>query len=206
MTEIREVMSYFESSGGGVPINNTDLIVLTKENTPMTFKAGYYRAFDLTTDVSALPKKIRYIHHQCSNSNTGLTFESDSFGTGGATAVTTERTVNGQLVSTKKGGCYQTPYYQYTCSRQVPAAYGTHDFYTTSKDDGGVVDKCRYCGMVIGHGTGSSWGGNTCLRRAAYTETWTGYGTSAGGTVTATYYLKTCGYKNGQTIRGIVTY
>lgn len=200
-------MGFYESGGGGVPLNSTKTILLTKENNPLTFKAGYYSAFDLTTDASNVgAKKIKYIHHQCSNSKQGATYEMDTFNTGGATAVSTERVVNGQTVSTVRGGCYTTPYYQYTCSRQVPAVYGPHDFYWKVTGASSGVTTCRYCGMVIGSGTESSWGGNTCLRRAAYTETWTAYGTTVGGTVTATYYLKTCGYKNGQAIQAHVEY
>jgi hypothetical protein len=204
-------MPYYDLQGGGSPVNNTSTIILTKENNPLKFKAGYYTAFDLTTNVGdAKAKKIVYRHHQCSTSQSNLTYDDGTFNTNGAKAVSNLTVQNGQTVSTVKGGCYQTPYYKYTTTTTTnhPAVYGPHNFVTITNDSGGVVDRCTQCGMVIGHGTGGSWGGNTCKVRDAYTTTssQTHYSTTRPSNPSATYYLKSCPYSNGQTLSAEITY
>lgn len=201
-------MSFYENQGSSNPVTDITQFVLTKENIPMYFKAGYYNDFDVSTDVSLLSsRKIVYKHHKCSNTQTDATYEDDTFSTNGAPTCPNTTTVNGQIVSTVKGGCYQTPYYKYSYSVNHPAVYTTHNFVTITNDAGGVVDRCTRCGMVIGHNTGSSWGGNTCKVRDAWTENASGYSTNRPSQgLQATYYLKSCGKSNGQLISADIFY
>lgn len=201
-------MSFYENQGSSNPVTDITQFVLTKENIPMYFKAGYYNDFDVSTDVSLLSsKKIVYKHHKCSNTQTDATYEDNTFSTSGAPTCPNVTTVNGQIVSTVKGGCYQTPYYKYSYTVNHPATYGKHDFYWKVTGPSSGETTCRYCGMVIGTGTESSWGGNTCKRSNAWTESASGYSTSRPSQgLQATYYLKSCGKSNGQLISADIFY
>jgi hypothetical protein len=200
-------MPYYDLQGGGSPVNNTSTIILTKENNPLKFKAGYYTAFDLTTNVGdAKAKKIVYRHHQCSTSQSNLTYDDGTFNTNGAKAVSNLTVQNGQTVSTVKGGCYQTPYYKYTYTIDHPAESGGYCQqvgYGSRPDVGGSYpiyecSKCHY------RQVGGQW--HHDCSKPAWKEYRSGYTTNKTSGVEATYYLKSCPYSNGQTLSAEITY
>ena len=102
-------MSYFEASGGG-SVGNLDTYIITKDNNPLTFKKGRYRAFTVTTDPNmATVKKMIYTNHKCSNTKAGLTYETNE------EPLNNEIIVNNKVVSSVKDTYHATPYYHFTC-------------------------------------------------------------------------------------------
>ena len=204
-------MPYYDLQGGGSPVNNTSTIILTKENNPLKFKAGYYTAFDLTTNVGDMKaKKIVYRHHQCSTSQSNLTYDDGTFNTNGAKSVSNLIVKNGQTVSTVKGGCYTTPYYYCRIhhtgsSYSVPCdGYYIQDGYAGKPNDTGSypVYRCSKCSYSQ---VGGRWlGHNRTVKNPDY-DTYE-YRTSPAGSVSATYYLKSCPYNNGQALSAEITY
>lgn len=162
----------------------------------------------MSTNITSLSGTITYTHHQCSNTSRDVTYTDSTISSTNAAAVS-ETVVNGQKVSATQGGCYTTPYYVWTTTDtiNVPAQYGPHSFVTESSGTA-VYDRCSRCGMTITHGTGGSWGGNTCKIRDAYsyTDTKTHYSTTMPSASHSTYYLKTCGHSNGELLSVTITY
>lgn len=199
-------MSYYETGGGGgdrTPKLSDKTVILTKNNIPMRFEAGYYNEFTVTTDPTLVKiKKIVYKHHKCSNTQVNDTYEDNNIGTSGAPTCPNITTVNSQTVSTVKGGCYQTPYYYYSIYHPAePSGYCQQVGYGSRPDVGGSYpiyecSKCHY------RQVGGQWH-HDCGKPA-----WTSYhyGTSNGGTVVNTYYLKSCGKTNGQLISADIFY
>lgn len=203
-------MPYYDLQGGGAPVNNSSSIVITKDNNPLTMPAGFYSDFEITANVSDIKaKKIIYTHHQCSTSKTNQTYTDDTFETKGATSVSNLKTVNNQTVSTTKGGCYTTPYYYYSVhhsggTHTMQCNGGYHQEGYEGKPDGGSypVYVCNVCGY---RQVGGKWLGHTRTTRDPDYDTYH-YSTTKTGNVRATYYLKSCGYNNGQPISAEITY
>jgi hypothetical protein len=139
----------------------------------------------------------RYRHHQDSVVSSTETYDDFVTDASNAKPVASQQTVNGQVVSTVRGGCYTTPFYKYTIHHDQ--VNHPHNFVTFTGNDGGVRERCTHCGMVIGAGTSGSWGG-TCYTDPAYDSTHYGTSVASGGSVQATYYLKTCGHTNGEVL------
>ncbi len=175
----------------------------------MVLPAGYYEETVISTDIRSLPGTITYTHHQCSNTSRDVTYTDNTISTTNAAAVS-ETVINGQKVSTTQGGCYTTPYYVWTTTKavHVDAVYTTHSFTYQDTGNGTGRTICTRCGMVIGTGTESTWGGNTCKVRDGYdtTVSETHYSTSMPSAAHSTYYLKTCGHTNGELLSVTITY
>lgn len=201
-------MPYYDLQGGGSPVNSTNTIILTKENNPLKFKAGYYTAFDITANVGdTKAKKIVYRHHQCSTSQSNLTYDDDTFNTNGAKAVSNLVIKNGQTVSTTKGGCYQTPYYYYEYDVEHPAIPSGYRMEVGIGCDpnGGTASLPIYeCSKCHYRQYGGYWT-HDC-GKPAWIEHRGGYTTNKTSGVKATYYLKSCPYSNGQTLSAEITY
>lgn len=135
-----------------------------------------------------------------------------------------ETIVNGKVVSTQKGGCYTTPYYQYTYTTTTSKQYVATEtrpsynpisggwnmvrfYYASEKDYNSYnyykADTLYACGEYDQYPQGRYTYGTTTVSTNS-----TGYGTSLpnGAKLKATYYLKTCGYSNGQTIKATIIY
>ena len=182
--------------------------MLTSSDNTITLDAGYYDSVTISTDITSLTGTITYTHHQCSNTTANLTYTDTLISATGAESVS-ETTVNGQTVSTSKGGCYTTPYYYYSVyhaasSTTTTCGGGYHQEGYAGKSDGGSypVYVCNTCGYTQ---VGGVWGTHTrtVTTPAYYTYH---YGTSYSGSLLRTYYLKTCGYTNGQLLSATITY
>lgn len=146
--------------------------------------------------ISVPSMRPRYRHHQDSVTSSTETYDDFLDNASNAKPVASQQTVNGQIVSTVQGGCYTTPYYKYTVHHA--AVNHPHNFVTVSEGSS-VYDRCTHCGMTITAGTGGSWGG-TCYTDPAYDSTHYGTNVASGGSLQATYYLKTCGHTNGEVL------
>lgn len=145
-------MSYFESGGGG-SVGNLDTYVITKDNNPLTFKKGRYRAFTVTTDPNiAIVKKMIYTNHQCSNTKAGLTYETNE------ESLNNEIIVNNKVVSSVKDSYHTTPYYHFMCKNSK--GYSVTDL---GKSGGGYCNHryrsvCNECGATKDYGAiGHDW-------------------------------------------------
>ena len=171
----------------------------------MVLPAGYYENVTVSTDIANLGGTVTYTHHQCSNTEDSATYTDDVIGTSNAASVN-EITVNGKTVSTTQGGCYTTPYYKYRSTRTVGKTltgytYGPDpwiDQLVWTRDDG-----------VVEYQGGGNWTKSSAPSigtRGTSTVTGVAYGTTYSGTLLGTYYLKTCGHKNGELLSVTVTY
>lgn len=194
--------------------------MLTSSNNAVTLPSGYYNQVTVSTDIASLTGTISYLHHQCSNTETGDTY-TDAFSDKTGAATVNETTVNGVIVSTTQGGCYTTPYYYVsrstsktgTCTAtvHVDGPYGANNeltyryWFTHSscgeKYTGGHKDWHQ---ANEGHYTGPG----TYTHTYNYTETSKTYTTTLldNDIVIATYYLKDCGYSNGEILSMTITY
>ncbi len=183
-------------------------------------EAGYYDSVTISTDITSLTGTITYTHHQCSNTTAGLTYTDTTTSASGAASIS-EITVNGQTAATTQGGCFTTPYYHYTTTTTTACTKnGGYTYYTvsdsshTSSDgncDAGYTcaARCNVCG-----GTGRSHGNSPTYADAvnnvshnSISTTITGYTTdSSQSGIDETYYIKTCGYANGEVISVTITY
>lgn len=212
-------MPYYDLQGGGAPVNNSSSIVITKDNNPLTMPAGFYSDFEITANVSDIKaKRIIYTHHQCSTSKTNQTYTDDTFETKGATSVSNLKTVNNQTVSTTKGGCYTTPYYYYSvhhagarCTARCHAIEEGHESGRTYSDGRPIWAAASVCDAghhFTDYGECKQYAGQVfgqCPHRDPDYDTYH-YSTTKTGNVRATYYLKSCGYNNGQPISAEITY
>lgn len=203
-----------------IQFKGTASTVLTSTNNKITLPAGYYDNITVSTDVTSLAGTITYTHHQCSNTENNVTYTDDIIGTSNAASVN-EITVNGKTVSTIQGGCYTTPYYYVsrsitktgTCTAtvHVDGPYGanneltyrywfTHsscgEKYTGGHKDWHQANEGRYTGPT------------TYSHTYSYTENAKIYTSEPldTDTVLATYYLKSCGYYNGEVLSVTLTY
>ena len=185
--------------------------VLTSQDSTITLEPGYYEGGSISTNITDLPGTITYTHHQCSNTASDLTYVDNLTSAAGASPVS-EITINGRNVATAKGGCYTTPYYKYTYTSTITYTYQ-------------VEDECKTSGCYCTGGWDAStytcaggWNCENATKSCTYktvtgtkTETKTAYGTEAEmaankGTAITTYYLKSCGYSNGQVLSATITY
>ena len=187
---------------------------MTSSKNTQTFQAGYYDTFTVSTNITSLPGTIAYTHHQCSTTQSGLTYVDDEFdavvGEGHAASVANLTTVNEQTVSTVKGGCYTTPYYYYSYTYTYKEKTGTEQ--ECDKSWNGANTSCNGTVNEYGDTCYGGWTYSNCRTVDVY-ETKTGtayaYGTSTSGTnpkILATYYLKSCGMTNGQLLSATITY
>ena len=165
----------------------------------MTFAAGYYDTFTVSTDISSLKGSISYTHHQCSTTTAGSTYTDAYPDARGAQAVTGLTTVNGVTVSTSKTGCYTKPYYyySYTGTKQVPNGF---DDCIVCKGSS-VADQCTE-GFTKKEGCTP----HTVYKSEPYTAYAYGSTLPQGATIQKTYYTNNCGYTNGQIISATVVY
>ncbi len=139
------------------------------------------------------------MHHQCSTTVVGDTYEDALIDTSGAASVTGLTTVNGVSVTTSKGGCYTTPYYyyKYTASRKVENGF-----------DDCIV--CAHSSIANGCNGGFTMKENCTPHTIYKTEYYDAYayGSSlpSGASIVKTYYTKGCGYTNGQIISATIVY
>lgn len=176
-------MSYYETGGGGgdkTPKLSDETVILTKNNIPMRFEAGYYNEFTVTTDPTLVKiKKIVYKHHQHSASNANATYEDSYTDNRGVTAVG-EWSVNG-------GGCYTQ-----RVKRGGLRILEQHiEEVDRSGGAGTAIDrfmnshwKCTFCGQ-------EGWSGNQACPYGAH-EHW--------------QYKIGCGKSNGQLISADIYY
>lgn len=177
--------------------------------------AGYYEAVTVSTDITDIDGTITYTHHQCSNTENSATYTDDIIGTSNAASVN-EITVNGKTVSTTQGGCYTKPYYYYSIFHPATSSsytvdcdgYYIQDGYAGRSDVGGSypVYKCSKCSYSQ---VGGQWLGHkrtVTTTTPASTSYHYGEIVPSNGTIISTYYLKNCGYTNGQLLSATITY
>lgn len=178
-------MPYFESNGGGTPVE-VGTVILTKEHPKIHFKSGYYKEFTATTDPSlSLAKKIEYRHHVHSTSSTNETVTTNSV------ATTTNGYDNGYH-SASAGGCFQ--------NKVVHGIYGKSTHTSESWGDGSWNAKyyCDKCGAEMG-------------TRGQFADgKWAGWGCSKDGEThhcrDEVYYTCNCGKSRGQLISAKIYY
>lgn len=145
-------MGYFEASGEG-GVGNLSTYILTKDNNPLHFKKGKYKAFTVTTDPNlATINKMIYTNHQCSNTQAGLTYTTNEQYVGN------ESIVNGKIVSSVKDAYHTVPYYHFKCnhSKGITVTDITTDFTRTRNHR--YRGTCKECGAFCDHGAiGHDW-------------------------------------------------
>lgn len=176
-------MSYFVSgdgSGDNTPKLTEDTVILTKNNIPMRFEAGYYNEFTVTTDPTLLKAKtIKYKHHQHSASSANATYEDGYTDARGAKGV-------GEWSATG-GGCYT----QRVKRGGLRILEQRVEEVDRSGGEGTAIDrfmnshwKCTFCGQ-------EGWSGNQACPYGAH-EHW--------------QYKIGCGKSNGQLISADIYY
>ncbi len=115
-------------------------------------------------------------------------------------------TVNNQSVSTVRGGCYTTPYYYYSYKYKERVQTGTKQECDANWHGGCDIE------IYEGDTCSGGWVFSNCRDVPTYDDverTGYAYGTSTSGDspqIITTYYLKSCGYTNGQLLSATIIY
>ena len=169
-------------------------MLLTSSSNTVSFGAGYYDDFVVSTDLSSISGDIEYVHHIHSTTTTTETevnSEASTSSVSGGYADTYQ--------ASSKGGCFTTPVVTYiTCTHSLrsadriggtsgdcPVCHSWHDNDAASV----TYNAGSVCGqtVTIGH---THWWSSTYTHQVPVT----------------TGYSRGCGYTNGQIISATITY
>lgn len=174
--------------------------VLTSSNNTVSYEAGYYENFTVSTNITNVPGIITYTYHHHSLTDPNYTTSSASGGS-----------YLDSYQSTTRGGCFTTPYYHVQGTITSTCGSGLVWEYDASENRSRL--KCHREGCSnYNHTQQYEVGGwqkdgrveGTCTGTVTtYVDKWT---TSASSNVVATKYIRSCGKSEGQIASATITY
>ena len=172
--------------------------ILTSADNSVTYSAGYYDEFTVSTDITDIGGEVTYYHHVHSLTSTDEAIANSS------PNLTTEG-LDDNYMAEVPSGCYTTPiYYVKRTSSTLCSGSGAEPIFSGTTAQGGERNRCATCGYYWSCKYGSEEK-NPMHYITTTTNEWV-TSTEPDDQIEKTAYSLSCGYTKGAIAKIEITY